>query len=164
MAAKSLILIETNPQKTYQVNAGLRRSLEPRPVFSITGRYDILVVNESESPKELSDVVTQKVRPTEGITGTTTLFVLEESKDEKRFEAKSPVTAFSLVRAEPEKIERLFEKLPKEPQVQWAAVTTGEYDLALFLAAGSIEELKRGIFSVAKQDGIRQLETFVATR
>ncbi len=66
------------------------------------------------------------------------------------------------IQAEPDKIEAVAAKLGELPEAQYIALTTGSYDMFVWVALPTSEELGRFLRSkVGVTPGIRRTETFV---
>ena len=72
MAAKAFVLIETAVGKTKDVVAALSKLKELTSFDTVTGPYDIIAIVEGETLNDIGDLVTQNIRPINGISRTVT--------------------------------------------------------------------------------------------
>ena len=71
-------------------------------------------------------------------------------------------TALVGLQVDPAQVEPVANQLAKLPQVQYAAITTGAYDVFVWVALSSPEELALFLrVSVGSIPGVRRTETFV---
>ena len=66
------------------------------------------------------------------------------------------------IQADPDKIDSVAERLSQLPEAQYVSLTTGSYDLFIWVALSSAEELGKFLRQkVGITPGIRRTETFV---
>ena len=66
------------------------------------------------------------------------------------------------IQADPDKIDSVAERLAQLPEAQYVSLTTGSYDLFIWVALSSAEELGKFLRQkVGITPGIRRTETFV---
>ena len=66
------------------------------------------------------------------------------------------------IQADPDKMDSVAEKLAQLPEVQYVSLTTGSYDIFIWVAMASSEELGQFLRQkVGVTAGIRRTETFV---
>ncbi|MBI4244681.1 MAG: Lrp/AsnC ligand binding domain-containing protein [Planctomycetes bacterium] len=164
MTVSGLVLVKTEPDRTMEVITEFKQKYGSKAVFALTGRFDVLVITEFETLKELVEFVNYKIRTTPGVASTATEIVLIQSKADINFNTKNMWNAFTFLKSGPAWAQNLFESLQNEEQIKWIAVTTGEYDLAVFISAVDSEELKKMLFKISGYTGIKDLETFLAVR
>ena len=81
----ALIEVNVNTQRDMGFDAIARRIYrfdEVKSVYLMSGSYDLLVLVESRTLKELAAFVSGKLSPLETVTGTATSFVLKRYKEE----------------------------------------------------------------------------------
>ncbi|MFN3973886.1 MAG: Lrp/AsnC family transcriptional regulator [Dehalococcoidia bacterium] len=67
------------------------------------------------------------------------------------------------VQADPDKLDEVGDRLSQLKEVQWAAVTTGAYDVMLWVTVPSADELGTLLRTkIGAVPGVRRTETFVA--
>ena len=82
---EALIEVKVTPQRDMGFDAIARRIYcfdEVKSVFLMSGSYDLLVLVEARTLKELAAFVSGKLSPLETVTGTATSFVLKRYKEE----------------------------------------------------------------------------------
>ena len=82
---EAMIEVRVTPQRDMGFDAVARRIYrfdEVRSVFLMSGAYDLLVLVEARTLKELAAFVAGKLSPLEMVTGTATSFVLKRYKEE----------------------------------------------------------------------------------
>ncbi len=91
---EALIEVRVTPQRDMGFDAVARRIYrfeEVKSVYLMSGSYDLLVLVEARTLKELAAFVAEKLSPLETVTGTATSFVLKRYKEEGViFENESP--------------------------------------------------------------------------
>lgn len=71
-------------------------------------------------------------------------------------------TAVIALQVEPSEVDPVAQKLAEIPEVQYVSVTTGAFDIFLWVALGSPEELSSFLrLQVGGISGVRRTETFV---
>ncbi len=71
-------------------------------------------------------------------------------------------TAVIALQVEPSEVDPVAQKLAEIPEVQYVSVTTGAFDVFLWVALGSPEELSNFLrVQVGGINGVRRTETFV---
>ncbi|MDA0797151.1 MAG: Lrp/AsnC family transcriptional regulator [Chloroflexi bacterium] len=71
-------------------------------------------------------------------------------------------TAIIALQVEPSEVDPVAQKLAEIPEVQYVSVTTGAFDIFLWVALGSPEELSSFLrLQVGGISGVRRTETFV---
>lgn len=81
----ALIEVKITPQRDVGFDAIAERIYrfdEARTVYLMSGTYDLAVLVEGKSMQEVAEFVTRKLAPVEGVTGTTTHFVLKRYKED----------------------------------------------------------------------------------
>ena len=82
---EALIEVKVTPQRDMGFDAIARRIYrfdEVKSVYLMSGSYDLLVLVEARTLKELAAFVASKLSPLETVTGTATSFVLKRYKEE----------------------------------------------------------------------------------
>jgi len=82
---EAIIEVRVTPQRDMGFDAIARRIYcfdEVKSVFLMSGSYDLLVLVEARTLKELAGFVSGKLSPLENVTGTSTSFVLKRYKEE----------------------------------------------------------------------------------
>ena len=82
---EAMIEVRVTPQRDMGFDAIARRIYrfdEVKSVYLMSGSYDLLVLVEARSMKELAAFVSGKLSPLETVTGTATSFVLKRYKEE----------------------------------------------------------------------------------
>ena len=82
---EAMIEVKVTPQRDMGFDAVAKRIYrfeEVRSVFLMSGNYDLLVLVEAPSLKQLALFVSQKLSTLEMVTGTATSFVLKRYKEE----------------------------------------------------------------------------------
>ncbi len=82
---EAMIEVRVTPQRDMGFDAIARRIYcfdEVKSVFLMSGSYDLLVLVEARTLKELAAFVSSKLSPLESVTGTATSFVLKRYKEE----------------------------------------------------------------------------------
>ena len=82
---EAMIEVKVTPQRDMGFDAVAKRIYrfdEVKSVFLMSGSYDLLVLVEAPSLKELAGFVSGKLSPLEMVTGTATSFVLKRYKEE----------------------------------------------------------------------------------
>ena len=82
---EAIIEVRVTPQRDMGFDAIARRIYcfdEGKSVFLMSGSYDLLVLVEARTLKELAGFVSGKLSPLENVTGTSTSFVLKRYKEE----------------------------------------------------------------------------------
>ena len=82
---EAMIEVRVTPQRDMGFDAIARRIYrfdEVKSVYLMSGSYDLLVLVEAHSLKELAAFVSGKLSPLETVTGTATSFVLKRYKEE----------------------------------------------------------------------------------
>ena len=82
---EAMIEVRVTPQRDmgFDAIAGrIYRFDEVKSVYLISGGYDLLVLLEARTLKELALFVSEKLSPLEGVTGTSTSFVLKRYKQD----------------------------------------------------------------------------------
>ena len=82
---EAIIEVRVTPQRDMGFDAIARRIYcfdEVKSVFLMSGSYDLLVLVEARTLKELAAFVSGKLSPLESVTGTSTSFVLKRYKEE----------------------------------------------------------------------------------
>ena len=82
---ESMIQVNTSPQRDTGFDAVAKRIYrfeEVKSVYLMSGSYDLLVLVEARSLKELAHFVSSKLSTLETVTGTSTSFVLKRYKEE----------------------------------------------------------------------------------
>ena len=82
---EAMIEVRGTPQRDMGFDAIARRIYrfdEVKSVFLMSGSYDLLVLVEARTLKELAAFVSGKLSPLEAVTGTATSFVLKRYKEE----------------------------------------------------------------------------------
>ena len=82
---EAMIEVRVTPQRDLGFDAIARRIYrfdEVKSVYLMSGSYDLLVLVEARSLKELAAFVSGKLSPLETVTGTATSFVLKRYKEE----------------------------------------------------------------------------------
>ncbi len=80
-----LIEVKITPQRGVGFDAIAERIYrfdEARTVYLMSGAYDLAVLVEGKSLQEVADFVTQKLAPIEGVTATTSHFLLKRYKED----------------------------------------------------------------------------------
>jgi DNA-binding Lrp family transcriptional regulator len=81
----ALIEVKITPQRGVGFDAIAERIYkfdEAKTVYLMSGTYDLAVIVEGRSMQEVSEFVTRKLAPIEGVTGTASHFVLKKYKVE----------------------------------------------------------------------------------
>lgn len=81
---RALIEVRIMPQRDYGFDAianRIARFNEVRTMYLMSGTYDLLVILDGSSIREVSQFVARKLSPIEGVLGTTTHFILKRYKD-----------------------------------------------------------------------------------
>lgn len=82
---EAMIEVRVTPQRDMGFDAIARRIYcfdEVKSVFLMSGSYDLLVLVEARTLKDLAAFVSEKLSPLETVTGTATSFVLKRYKEE----------------------------------------------------------------------------------
>ncbi|MBO4470837.1 MAG: Lrp/AsnC family transcriptional regulator [Clostridia bacterium] len=82
---EAMIEVRVTPQRDMGFDAIARRIYrfdEVKSVYLMSGSYDLLVLVEARTLKELASFVSAKLSPLETVTGTATSFVLKRYKEE----------------------------------------------------------------------------------
>ena len=82
---EAMIEVKVTPQRDmgFDAIAGrIYRFSEVKSVFLMSGSYDLLVLVEARTLKELALFVSEKLSPLESVTGTSTSFVLKRYKQD----------------------------------------------------------------------------------
>ena len=82
---EAMIEVRVTPQRDMGFDAVARRIYrfdEVKSVYLMSGSYDLLVLVEAHTLKELAAFVSGKLSPLETVTGTATSFVLKRYKEE----------------------------------------------------------------------------------
>ena len=82
---EAMIQVNTSPQRDTGFDAVAKRIYrfeEVKSVYLMSGSYDLLVLVEARSLKELAHFVSSKLSTLETVTGTSTSFVLKRYKEE----------------------------------------------------------------------------------
>ena len=82
---EALIEVKVTPQRDmgFDAIAGrIYRFEEVKSVFLMSGNYDLMVLVEARTLKELALFVSEKLSPLESVTGTSTSFVLKRYKQD----------------------------------------------------------------------------------
>lgn len=82
---EALIEVKVTPQRDmgFDAIAGrIYRFDEVKSVFLMSGGYDLMVLVEAKTLKELALFVSEKLSPLESVTGTSTSFVLKRYKQD----------------------------------------------------------------------------------
>lgn len=81
----ALIEVKITPQRDVGFEAIAERIYrfdEARTVYLMSGGYDLAVLVAGKSIQEVAEFVTQKLAPVEGVTSTTTHFLLKRDKED----------------------------------------------------------------------------------
>jgi DNA-binding Lrp family transcriptional regulator len=81
----ALIEVKVIPQRTFGFDAIAERIYrfdEARTVYLMSGAYELAVLVRAKSMHEIADFVTQKLAAIEGVTGTTSHFLLKRYKED----------------------------------------------------------------------------------
>lgn len=81
----ALIEVKVTPQRTVGFDAiaeRIYRFEEARTVYLLSGAYELVVLVSARSMHEVADFVTQKLAAIEGVTGTTSHFLLKRYKED----------------------------------------------------------------------------------
>ena len=81
--SKAIIFVNCMPEREagYDKIAGrLARYPEVESLYLISGKAEFLLEVKGNTMKDISDFLSRKLAPTEGVTGTETMFVLKEYK------------------------------------------------------------------------------------
>lgn len=78
MTSKAYILIKTKAQKTFHVLEKILESHKVQFADIVTGPHDLIVLIEAPTANALLDFIIQDLRHIEGITDTTTCFVVQQ--------------------------------------------------------------------------------------
>lgn len=81
----ALIEVKVAPQRTVGFDAiaeCIYRFDEARTVYLMSGAYELAVLVSAKSMREVADFVTQKLAAIEGVTGTTSHFLLKRYKED----------------------------------------------------------------------------------
>jgi DNA-binding Lrp family transcriptional regulator len=81
----ALIEVKVTPQRTVGFDAiaeRIYRFEEARTVYLLSGAYELAVLVSARSMHEVADFVTQKLAAIEGVTGTSSHFLLKRYKDD----------------------------------------------------------------------------------
>ncbi|MCL1885310.1 MAG: Lrp/AsnC family transcriptional regulator [Dehalococcoidia bacterium] len=88
----ALVEVKITPQREVGFDAIAERIYkfdEARTVYLMSGTYDLAVVVEGRTMREVAEFVTHKLAPIEGVTGTVSHFVLRRYKEDGEiFDAK----------------------------------------------------------------------------
>ena len=82
---EAMIQVNTSPQRDTGFDAVAKRIYrfeEVKSVYLMSGSYDLLVLVEARTLKELALFVSEKLSPLEMVTGTATSFVLKRYKED----------------------------------------------------------------------------------
>jgi Transcriptional regulators len=82
---EAMIEVRVTPQRDMGFDAIARRIYrfdEVKSVYLMSGSYDLLVLVEARTLKELAGFVSAKLSPLDAVTGTATSFVLKRYKEE----------------------------------------------------------------------------------
>jgi len=82
---EAMIEVRVTPQRDMGFDAVAKRIYqfeEVKSVYLMSGSYDLLVLVEAPSLKELAHFVSEKLSPIEAVTGTQTSFVLKRYKQD----------------------------------------------------------------------------------
>jgi DNA-binding Lrp family transcriptional regulator len=81
----ALIEVKITPQRDVgfdSIAERIYRFPQARTVYLVSGTYDLAVIAIGKSMHEISDFVTQKLAPIEGVQGTMTHFLLKKYKED----------------------------------------------------------------------------------
>ncbi|UCG54097.1 MAG: Lrp/AsnC family transcriptional regulator [Dehalococcoidia bacterium] len=81
----ALIEVKITPQRDVgfdSIAERIYRFPQARTVYLVSGTYDLAVIAMGNSMHEISDFVTQKLAPIEGVRGTMTHFLLKKYKED----------------------------------------------------------------------------------
>ncbi|MFC2059845.1 Lrp/AsnC family transcriptional regulator [Chloroflexota bacterium] len=81
----ALIEVRVTPQRDVgfdSISERIYRFPQARTVYLLSGTYDLLVLVMGKTMHEVSDFVSQKLAPIEGVQGTVTHFVLRKYKED----------------------------------------------------------------------------------
>ncbi len=81
----ALIEVRITPQRDVGFGAiaeRIYRFPQARPVYLLSGTYDLLVLVAGKTMHEVADFVSQKLAPIEGVNGTVTHFLLKRYKED----------------------------------------------------------------------------------
>lgn len=81
----ALIEVKTAPQRDHGYDSVAQRIVnfpEVRTAYLVSGAYDLLVLVEGRTLKEVSNFVAEKLAPIEGVQSTNTHFLLKKYKEE----------------------------------------------------------------------------------
>ena len=76
MAISAFILIEVAGDHTKSAYKTIQRISGVKAAYTVSGNYDLIVQVETETMETLSDLLLSKIRAVDGVTKTTTCFVL----------------------------------------------------------------------------------------
>ena len=76
MAAKAFVLIETVVGRNKEVVTALKKLEGMESVYTVTGPYDVIATIAGETLNDIGDLVTAKIHPIAGISGTVTCLVI----------------------------------------------------------------------------------------
>ena len=81
----ALIEVKVTPQRTVGFDAIAERIYrfdEAQTVYLVSGAYELVVLVRAKNMHEIADFVTQKLAAIEGVTGTTSHFLLKRYKED----------------------------------------------------------------------------------
>jgi len=81
---RALIEVRITPQRDYGFDAvasRIARFDEVKTMYLMSGAYDLMVILDGSSIKEVSEFVARKLSTIDGVLGTTTHFILKRYKD-----------------------------------------------------------------------------------
>ena len=82
---KALIEVRVMPQRDFGFDAvasRIARFAEVETMYLMSGAYDLMVIVDGSTIREVSQFVTSKLSTIEGVLGTTTHFILKKYKDQ----------------------------------------------------------------------------------
>jgi len=82
---RALIEVRIMPQRDFGFDAvaeRIARFEEVRTMYLVSGTYDLMVIVDGSSIREVSQFVARKLSPIEGVLGTATHFMLKKYKDQ----------------------------------------------------------------------------------
>ncbi len=76
MPIQAYVMIRTRPGKARNVADAIAKITGCRSVCTVTGRYDVIALLESEDLKALGDLILQKIHTIDGVERTETAVVV----------------------------------------------------------------------------------------
>lgn len=159
MPVRCLVLVKTTPSFTQRVWLSLRDMRVTESLYTISGRFDFLMVIESDSYDSCTKTVIEEIRLVAGVETSETLLILKE--DWYVSSSNEKISAFILLKTVPAATERLYEELNGAGNITSIALITGSHDIIVRISASSVTEFAKRLMYIRTRQDVADSETFL---